>query len=275
MRSEILKNKTYRDKAFLGQHYLGLQESAYRIAKTYHCHSSQVYYWLDKFDVKVRSNSEAQRLLSSHVSLTKEAMQFVNGLLLGDGHLNYNCCTGAYTHSSKFRSYLVWQSAKFEGFGIHQVGRIRRHECWHTFPDCGDRLIRDVTFNYASRRYAELGNLHAEWYRRPTKMEQKRKPRQKYVKKLPSMIQLTPVVCLMWFLGDGSLNRKNRYITLSTQGFSIFEVSLLAKLLNGLGFKVAVYKNKDIGITKISSMDFLHYIGPCPVACYEYKWGSR
>ena len=34
------------------------------------------------------------------------------------------------------------------------------------------------------------------------------------------------------------------------------------------------YLSRDaIAILSRSALDFLNYIGPCPVECYKYKWG--
>ncbi|GAJ16965.1 unnamed protein product, partial [marine sediment metagenome] len=38
------------------------------------------------------------------------------------------------------------------------------------------------------------------------------------------------------------------------------------------GFQCTRESDNKIHISTKSTKDFLNYIGPCPVKCYEYKW---
>jgi hypothetical protein len=56
-------------------------------------------------------------------------------------------------------------------------------------------------------------------------------------------------------------------------GFPVADIDFLVDKLNALGFKSTrqPYRNV-IHISSKSTPDFLDYIGPCPTACYSYKW---
>ena len=81
-----------------------------------------------------------------------------------------------------------------------------------------------------------------------------------------------------WFLGDGSFNKCNGSIILSTDCFPQNDVLWLSSKLNreiGISSRVYYRQGKPIiviGRKKDSSI-FLDYIGKCPVECFKYKWG--
>lgn len=261
------------DKSWLSKHYVDLKEDMHQIAKTCGCSDSTVHWWLRRFGIKTRNRSEAKRLKSNRVRMTKELTEFLVGLLLGDGHVHFRGWTGQYAHSSSIKSFLEWLASQFQGYGVVQSGRIRRRESWHTFPGCGKRLRHDITFSYFSRLYVELGQLHVHWYRKAREDEKYKTGKQKrYIKILPVNLELTPLTCLMWYLGDGSLDKDCGYVTMCTQGFRKTEVVRLAKILTKLGFITKRQKDNSIRISQRSVPDFLDYIGPCPIKCYEYKW---
>lgn len=52
------KGKIYQDRKWLYQKYLIDELSSVEIAKIFNCHSSNIRYWLNKFEIKIRNNSE-------------------------------------------------------------------------------------------------------------------------------------------------------------------------------------------------------------------------
>jgi len=93
---------------------------------------------------------------------------------------------------------------------------------------------------------------------------------------VPKNIELTPLTCRQWYIGDGSLGYEKNgkaHITLYTIGFIVSDVEWLKKQLIKLGFKATRQpSNNSIGISVSSVKDFLEYIGDCPVEHYQYKW---
>ncbi len=260
----------YKKKAWLERQYSTLQKSAYEIARACKCTPRTIYTWLHKFRIPVRSYSEARCLKSNHISLSKGLLQFINGLLLGDGHLHALKWSATFQASSKHKSFLQWLSKKFSSYGIKQAGKIHRGARRHLFPN--GKIYSYVDFAYASRYYAELKNLWSDWYRRDGTTK---KGNPKYKKVTPTDLKLTPLSCLHWYIGDGYLNKSAQNITLHTLGFSHVDVEFLKSLLKDLGLIVSVHADSSIFIWKKSVRAFLSFIGPCPKeikAVYGYKW---
>jgi len=263
--------KIYRNKEWLEKEYLIKKQSCPQIAKECKTSPPVIWNWLHKFCIPTRSAPEAISLVvSNHVILTKEALEFLDGELLGDGHLcTFSKCSACFMYGSKYKSYLEWLSTQLELFGIKQAGRIYKSR--GKFPGYSKTYI---SFHYSSKSYIELKDLHSKWYRRPTIIELKKDPRRKYIKKLPLNLRLTPLICRQWYIGDGSLviNLRSNHISLSTQGFKAGEVDLLIEKLKELNFITTKQKDNGIRILTASTPDFLNYIGPCPIKCYKYKW---
>jgi len=189
---------------------------------------------------------------SNHCYLSKQAKEWIEGELLGDGHLGTKSYLSAwFEYSSKYEEYIHYVADTLAGFSIEQVGKIR--------PIAGVHAYR-----YTSRSYTELFDVWIGWYAFGRK-------------EVPKDLKLTPTVCRQWYIEDGSLLKPGRVmpaIRLATCGFSLTDVLWLITELKHLGF-LATYQqhNNSIYISAYSTKAFLDYIGECPVKCYEYKWG--
>ena len=191
---------------------------------------------------------------SNHVELTHEAVDWINGELLGDGCLcSQYGCSAAFHYSSKYLEYIQYVSNTLNSFGVEQVGSIRKvvrkngHSC----------------YNYASRSYVELLLIRNRWY-----------PNGK--KKVPRDIVLVPTTLRQWYIGDGCLQHnfaRAPWIILATDSFSIYDVDWLVEQLSEIGISSTRRpSNNRICISSVSVKAFLDYVGECPVDCYKYKW---
>lgn len=268
----------YKNKVWLSRKYLS--SNSYIAAREAKCCPSTIIRWLKYFNIRVRGYSEARRLQSNHVDLRGRVLEFLNGLLLGDGHLNQHKWSSAYCESSKSKGYLKCLSEELENFGIEQCGRIKRQEKDMHFPN--NKICHTIAFHYNSQCYIELKDLWRKWYRPATEEERKVWPWRKFVKIIPLDLELTPLTCLYWFLGDGhldiALNGKAFGITLCSQCFEVTEVDFLMALLGSLGFKISRNADNKIRIWTRSAQGFLSFIGPCPEKIndlYGYKWRSN
>jgi len=191
---------------------------------------------------------------SNHCKLSKEAIEWVNGELLGDGNIELTCLHSArFRYSSKYLEYIEYVRDTLNSFGIEQVGKI--YEYYHKKYDC-------YTYHYNSRSYSELVSIRKRWYPKGKKI-------------IPKDIVLTPLVCRQHYIGDGSMvcrEKRNSHIILCTKGFLISDVKWLMKQLIKLGFKTTRWSDNTIRFSTYSVKDFLKYIGKCPVECYKYKW---
>jgi len=191
---------------------------------------------------------------SNHIKLSKYAIEFLNGELLGDGCLITHNISAHYQHRTKHKLYLEWLSNKLESYGIEQVGRIYEYENPYK------------NYHYCSRRYVEFKEIYDKWYKNRIKI-------------VPKDIELTPITIRQWYLGDGCLSRYKKYksimINLATNSYTFDENVMLIDKLSELGFECYYRKDNSITISMYSVIDFLDYIGYCPKeidSIYGYKW---
>jgi len=253
---ESQQNKKYCDKKWLEKKYLKEKLSTIQIAKLCGvCHET-IRKWIKRFDMPHRSRGEANHLRQvNYCSLSQEAIDWINGELLGDGNLSTRSIYSAYfACASKYPEYIQYVSNTLDSFGIEQSGMIRKK--YHKNMNCH-------TYHYNSRFYKELLPIYKKWYPNGKKI-------------IPRGIELTPITLRQHYIGDGSLANKGRgrpFITLCTCGFTISDVTLLIRKLIKLGFRSTRRPSDNtIGISAHSTKDFLNYIGPPPVECYQYKW---
>ena len=249
--------KDYKNKDWLNQKYSIEKLDSYQIAKLCNCVSSTIRCWLRRFNIPIRSNGEAHHLsYNNHCNLSKEAIEWINGELLGDGYLRLISSYSAnFQYSSKYLEYIQYISDTLQSFGIERSGKIRKR--YHKDMDY-------YSYSYQSHSYKKLLPIRKQWY-----------PNNKKI--VPKDIKLTPLVCRQWFIGDGSLIHQKKsnkpYIKLATCGFLIKDVENLIKKLREFYFIITrQMSSNSIHISTKSTKDFLNYIGYCPVECYQYKW---
>lgn len=188
---------------------------------------------------------------TNHCNLSNEALEWLNGELLGDGSLSSRSSVSAYfTYSSKYLEYINYVSDALEQFGIRQCGKIQ------SYFGCS------LAYHYRSLSYNELFPVWMSWYMYGGKQ-------------VPKDIELTPLVCRQWYIGDGCLKKSGGSIgiTLATMGFPSVDNLWLVMKLKKLGFHVNHQPAwNELYISAHSVKDFLTYIGECPVECYKYKW---
>lgn len=233
--------------------------SANQIAKLCGVSQATIWYWIKKFNILARSRGEGLHIRrANHCDLSKRAIEWINGELLGDGSLcSHSPYSAKFAYASKYHEYAKYISDTLKSFGIEQAGKIIKQ--YHSERDY-------FSYHYYSLRYVELLSICKHWYPEGKKI-------------VPKDIKLTPITLRQLFIGDGSLiNQKDRrrFIRLSTNGFTISDVEWLVKQLNELGFRAVRQPSKNvIRIPSYSTKDFLNYIGNCPVSCYQYKWNLK
>lgn len=251
------KRISEKQKELIRKWYTENKLSASQIANRLGINSWTVLYYLREVGIERRSNSLSSHIRrGNHVTLSTKAIEWLQGELLGDGCLRSQSEYSVYfIYDSKYEEYISYVSKTLEGFGIKQSGKIRKR--------VNEKLNNCVSYTYCSLSYAELLPLYKKWYPEGKKI-------------VPKDIELTPLTCRQWYIGDGSLLKQKigrPRIELSTYGFSIEDVELLVKKLHDLGFKASRQPFKNgIRISAYSTRDFLDYIGECPVECYKYKW---
>lgn len=141
-----------------------------------------------------------------------------------------------------------------------------------------------ITFNYKTKCYylytehrKEFLKLYNLFY--PSEIIKNNKQKRKI---LPN-INLTKISLLWWFIGDGSsikINKsKNHRVQIACKYYNEYIINQLSTITDS---KCAYYKYNKNGITygnyhinNSGFINFLKYIGTCPLKCYKYKWIIR
>lgn len=296
------------DKQWLKHQYIDLGMMQVEIAKSINCNVVTVDRSLRKYGILKRTRRELVRALHRRginifgrkirINISKEALNFLNGELLGDG-----CIMGGFRYTSKHKSYLEWLSKTLASFGIEQGGEIRVYI--RKGSEAVSKMYKNTEFEgrydnkvytsycYHSREYVDLMELHAKWYLHDFSFcpsckilfhdeTVQRRQWKNYIrcpicnqhklkkKTIPKDIELTPMTLRQWYIGDG-LNKRTGGIQLFPYSFLPSDRDFLKQKLEQLGFEIKVV-GTAFKMNMHNARKFLGYIGPCPIDCYKYKW---
>ena len=238
---------------------MGKTMSQREIAKKIGVHYNTASNWFGQYGLSRKYASAEQ----NHVLLSEEAIEFLDGDMLGDGSVERFGSSGRVCLSSKYREYATWYGERLSEFGIEQSGVIAERKSSSVI---GDRKIISTGYRYKSRKYFELKQYSDRFY--PGGAE----------KGVPRDIRITPLSLKMWYVGDGTLApfSKSSQIVLCTDAFSKEDIFFLIDKLQDIGFSARYYACRNrIRINSSSVQDFLDYIGkPTGIIeqCYGYKW---
>lgn len=201
------------------------------------------------------------------ICLNENQLDYLAGALLGDGCLykHKRGVNAQFCYTSKSLQHVNFVSQPFQS--LIQNSGITKFEYY-------DRRTNKVYTRYTMRTITDRAflNEYEKWYING-------------VKHIPKCLRLNPVICLIWYLGDGCIchSRQTEYIKLSTQAYDISEQEMI--LLPQLEQFSAKIMKSDISsegkqqyfiyIPRIAESDFLNYIGKCPFSDYSYKWDIK
>jgi len=249
----------YRNEDWLREHYVILQESITVMAQKADCGCGTIWSWLHKFNIPTRTPGEGVFLANrNYLDLSDKLSNLLEGELLGDGCITMSSSRSAlYEHGSKYEEYPIWLSKIFADLGLEQTGKIYRRD------GVSPKGNPYTAYSYISRSYPELVPIRQRWYPDGKKI-------------VPKDLGLNPTMARQWYIGDGGLYSQaggRPYIAFSTCTFDKPSIDHLLEELRGKGFKVNHWPScNKIGMSVYSVKDFLNWIGPCPIDCYQYKW---
>lgn len=256
--------KEYKDRDWLYEEYIVKKRNTIEIGKELCVSDVTIGKYLKKFNIKTRSNSEAQFIskMKQPVIITKYIRDFIIGNLLSDGGIftqSHNVKvvrTATYQHSCKHKETLEFISNQMSRFGFKQCGNIRRYK---------HKKQGNIFYSYQTKYYRELLDFRKYMYKDNIKI-------------VPNNIYLSPTVCLYWYLGDGNLT-KQKSIRLYTCGFDYSEQEILVEKLKYIGILSKIDNTtpiyNHISINRNNSKKFLNYIQNCPsemLDIYGYKF---
>lgn len=229
------------------------------IADRYGASRTAVWRKLTRHGFVLRSLSDAKAIAANHVSLTRKLLEFINGLLLGDGCLVSNGRSAAYKHYDKHQAYIRWLIKQLLCFGIETRAGCQKREGKGDFGQA---------YYLETLNYRELHLLRIKWY-----------PHGK--KKIPSDISLAPSTLRNWYVGDGSFRSGRngtrhgervhicKHVALDNEG-----TILVAARLRAIGIEVTIHAD-GLYIRSCSRKRFFSYIlrgHPNVPSCYVYKF---
>lgn len=240
--------RSAEDKQILRTLYLDEELSTTDIGERFGVSSSSISSLLNKFEIEVRSISEATHLAErNEVSLSENARQYIEGLVLGDGSLiprgDYSAMVG---HSDTFGEYLEYLARKLQSFGV-----MPRRPNSPIYESRREGSFTDGTlYQYHSKPYPELMKMRQEWYPGGSKT-------------IPDDFEISPNSLKNWYIGDGSPVGPSGQLKIYSRAFSKRELQPIVTQLNSIGIAANLYKRGTAGCISIkrSHADrFLDYI---------------
>jgi len=213
------------------------------------------------------------------VEIDREQIEYIDGLMLGDGCIGYagrSRATAVYSQAFAYR-YKLWALRirnDFAKFGVDSNIILRNVKCSKLILKNANDMFRDENYKFwqlrtrgdcANELFSHLKN---RWYNGRTNK------RGQMIKTVPPDIDLSPPQLLgNWYLGDGNYNKIGKHCILCTQGFTPQEVIILRWKLNEvLGIDAIVNKHNCIRMRVVDTLSFLDYIRDYKLNCFAYKW---
>ena len=269
-----MKKKTYEPEYIekLRNAYVIEKRSTTEMAKSsieifgFSISPSTIYKDLVNNKIPLRNKSESVSMSSggldksiSHIN--EKTIEWVDGLMLGDGYINFRKPMHA---SSRFRldsSEKEWVIYGMSGLVNYsprdpeQYGKITKK--------CPNPIWMAQTL-----MHPDINSQAIRWY---SGLNQ--------TKKIPIDVRITPISCMLWYLGDGSFhyepNGNMSLLRLATCSFDKKDLNeIIIPKLKSHNIECDANNSKnDIYIHSESIKDFFNFIGwKSPIACYDYKF---
>jgi hypothetical protein len=191
-------------------------------------------------------------------------LEVFDGHMLGDGYIDKPCSPtvpGArFGIHQKYRQFAEWIAGVFDGCDIKLKDKSQYDKrTGKTYYYCIGRSLH----------HPDIRRQYDRWY-----------PNGK--KTIPSDVRLTPMSVMVWYLGDGTLERSrgDPRIMIACEGFPRENVSkILFPFLDGLSpgqwrhTKRNNLRSLKSGDAVLNLMAFIGW--DSPVRCYDYKFMSH
>lgn len=203
-----------------------------------------------KYNIKVRTISEATFWQQKSCNLNNVQIEILDGMMLGDGCLDKSNVSARITYGCKFKNTLLDIQKEFNQLHFSNIWESEiSQKSWRT---------KNKYWYMKSSFYNDLLFHRNRWY--------------KNIKIIPDDVSLTPKSFYWWFIGDGYTAHK--CVVLCTDNFdSNYIVRLQLKLCN-LGYESFITTrnrlkfNRDSSIKLINLIESNNNIAPE----YEYKF---
>ena len=193
------------------------------------------------------------------VPFTQRQKDIAIGSLLGDAYLrpSGNSFSLSFTHGEKQKAYLDWKRSEFQNF-VTQPGYYCNNREFHgSLP----------TYTFGTINHPYLSELHALCYTKGRKTV------------VPEWLdQVSPLSLAVWYMDDGSINKRYGTIVLCTNSFSFDEqVLIVAFLMSRFGVNSVIEpRRNNQSVVRINASQrhrFLEVVAPHIPDCMSYKLG--
>jgi transposase len=219
-----------------------------KIAAVFNVHQRTIEISFKKYNIRTRSLSEASKWEQKSCNLTPDQIEIIDGLMLGDGHLDKSNVSARIQYVCKFKKILIDITKEFSQLHFSEPwGTKISNESWRTKNKCW--FIKSSFYN-------DLLVHRNRWY--------------KDIKIIPNDVMLTAKSFYWWFIGDGYI--KNKCVELCTDNFKHVHLEKLQLKLNNLGYKSSITTRKRLKFNRDSSSRFINNIENNNNIAQEYQY---
>ncbi|TSC83653.1 MAG: hypothetical protein G01um101417_464 [Parcubacteria group bacterium Gr01-1014_17] len=186
--------------------------------------------------------------------LTQFQRSLIVGTILGDGYVRIvpgrKNAFLEINHSYSQREYVKWKYEMLKNI-VRGMPKLRRGN--------GKRLA----YRFYTRALPEITELYQNFYQSGTK--------------IVPLLKLDSVILAIWYMDDGSRCRSSD-VYLNTQQFSIADQEKILKMLDDIGLKASLNRDKTywrIRFKKISIPLLIEKIQPYIIPSMYYKIGLK
>lgn len=230
--------------------------SANQLSKMYSKNISSIVFMLRKNNIQIRTVKEGLNLKLNlnnknreNLVFTKEQIEFIKGLLCGDGCLRLvrRGKYPYYTHTDKNKEYVNYLIDYFKTIKVK----------------CSDIWINEKSgcFCFQTETLKAFETLYNIFYKTSSK-------------KIVKDILITPTILKNWYIGDGNVKKctgsKNIATEITCKWYCPF-IEKQFKVLFGEECKYHKSSQKYYFPVKYRN-NFIDYIGSNSVGCYNYKF---
>lgn len=262
--------KIILDKDQLVDLYVNQGLSQTKCGKILGCSTAVVKANLEEYGIQIRSVGY-HALSKTQIDFTEEMYEVLRGALLGDGSLvkSGKMINARFTYTSKSFQHTKYVSSWFSEYLCSNGVILRKRHDNRTDNDYESSQFTTVVSPSLTEEYYK-------WYINK-------------IKHIPNDLVLTPLMCKIWYIGDGSLitstSCNSQRLMLYTNCFEKKELenTLLPQLSqfeprlqlmgrsnnnNNKNYAISICKKENI-------KKFLNFIGECPFEDYKYKWDVK
>lgn len=260
-------------KEFLINEYSAREQSMNQVADMIGCSKKYVLLKLKEFNIPRRMVNYALHLRNKRsFNLTQQIRSYIDGLLLGDGHISQKNKWSARYDQGITRCHGSWVKKiqqDFKDFGIESK-IIEVHQNPTIMRKTGQQLREYHGFLLYTKFYTEFNDFRRRWYQTGSKT-------------VPRDIMFTPQFLANWIMSDGDYDKSNGRLSFSVNALPLKDIDFLIEKFAKMNIlaKNQMKHNKNVGyaqprlrLNRENTNKVLRITDPHKVPTFNYKWGT-